>query len=404
MTKKILSYFLKFLSTPYASMLDHYAASCSKKPPTLPEDIDFVIHFCCWGKAYTDKIQRYLYPSMLTLGNLPEVSNKHNVFILIHCSEATKNTLVNAPITQKIMAYAKIKYMVIPEALTKFFQTQHRLSILNYLHQSKYSLLGILQTQALNIAVCRQAYISFLMPDFILSDSFFTNIFKSIKHKKIVLATAFRSNYHSISDALKPCFNTDKTRLYVSAQKARALQVEHIHDAAKRRIVAPSTPYFNPTPQLLFETASGFIVRSAHYHPILIHAQNIRHGFQADGSPIDYTLLNHILSQHVSLTEQIAVCDEGTNIAFIEMSDHNTEPLLLHKRLKFYTKFQKYSQLIKRVAKIIASNPHVMDTPLCRHLFSIENKFESSQHQKIGDCMDSNIFFSDLYRTTQEKI
>ncbi len=390
---------IHFLTHLFSYIMSDVESSCN-----IEKGTDYIIHLCCWDPNYTYQLLNYLYPSMLAEGNLPSISKHYKSIILIHCSEATRTQLLNARISKHIRKYAAIEYLIIPAELTnhlkykpKFFIFKNFKLFNNTVDGLKYIILGTMQSQALASAVRHKTYISFLLADLVLSNHFFNNAFSVIKQKRVVLVTTLKTNYHSINTFLTEFFNPDKTQLSIPAKTCRALEVDHLHPWFKRRIVSPSTPYFTPSPQLIFRTESSMILRVAHYNPILINTRVINHSYKVDYNPIDFTLVNRLLSQHQSIPEQIIVCDHSSNIDMVEITDGDAEPF----NLCGTPKFQTYTSLVQNVCSMIISNPYSLGTPLCRYLFSIENKFESSSHQKTGEHIDSDKFLADVYKMVE---
>ena len=93
----------------------------------------------------------------------------------------------------------------------------------------KYTLLGGLQIQALEIAIKNKCYVSFLMPDFVLSDDFFKKAFLNIENKKMVLATGFRTDFQKVAGGLDRFFSDkEKVKLSIPAYRLTELKIKNI--------------------------------------------------------------------------------------------------------------------------------------------------------------------------------
>ena len=155
-----------------------------------------IIHFCCWNVSYTEKVKKYLIPSLLAENNLPALSLKYNVVLMIHCDDFTKKAIVKSDFYGRLVKYATIHFFVFPSKLISlYYLCAKPHTSIKIFPTVRYLLLGVCQTHAFKIALKNQAYISFLMPDVVLSDSFMSYAFEKIINKKI------RSEEHSLNSS-----------------------------------------------------------------------------------------------------------------------------------------------------------------------------------------------------------
>ncbi len=379
--------------------LYRYLLLIDENPPVLQQGNTFIIHFCCWGKSYGKKVKNYLLPSLLSDGNLPEVVKKYKAMLLIHCDQEVKKDLMNAPVMKEIKKYAEVEFIVLPQSLLNAYQANFRYprfsffkKIININSNVKYFLLGGLQTQALEIAMESKSYISFLMPDLVLSDRFLTNMFLSIADKKMVVASAFRAADQKVAGALDQFFqNEEKTQLAVPAQVLIDLQINNLHTTTQRMVVSESTPNFTPCAQMLFETTHGFILRSFHYQPVLLDCCRYNYTFRKDYYPIDCTVLTQIVGNNLPFDQQISTCDGSSEMVFMELNDEYSAQLVSNKPKK-----STYNELVQMIAEMILKRPDAYDTPLNRYFCSIKNKFESPTRSKEGNFIADDAFFSDV--------
>ncbi len=379
--------------------LYRYLLSTSRSFPIFQTDTSFIIHFCCWGDSYSEKVKNYLLPSLLSDGNLPAIAKQHETTLLIHCDLDAKKKLIASSVMKDIKKYAAVEFLVLPNSLMQSYNANFKNSrslflkrLIGIRSNVKYFLLGGLQTQALEIAMKHKAYISFLMPDFVLSNGFLSKILSTIKNKKVVGASAFRTDSRKVSNDLEAFFeNKEKTRLAIPANALKELQINHMHPASKRFIVSESTLNFIPCAQLLFETASGFILRAFHYHPVLVNCQQYNYKFKKDYSPIDCNVLNQILTSELPYDQQIEIYNDSSTIAFMELSDEDFNPAPSNNSKK-----ANYHELLKMICEMILKRPDTYDTPLNRYLSSIKNEYESHNLHEKDNFISDDTFFSDL--------
>lgn len=188
---------------------------------------------------------------------------------------------------------------------------------------------------------------------------------KKVEDKIIVGTTAFRTNYEQVKPAIE--VYKSETDLSIPSLSLTELQIQNIHEAAKRRIVSEFTQNFAPTPQLIFEHKYGFVVRAFHYHPVLLRCDKIEHKIQLDYMPIDYLLLNQILKDDVPYENQISICDNAADMAMMELSNKDVE-----KNFDFKSELNE-QELLVSVQRMMKSAPNVFSTPLNQYLSSIRH-------------------------------
>jgi hypothetical protein len=377
----------------------HHLKAASASDASREKDSDLILHLCCWGRPYYDKLKYCLLPSLLSDGNLPSITKKYKTIIIIDCDARTKKGLLNSQVLKKIKKIASIRFRVIPRHIIRSYN-----SCLNYPkflffnkmleinRNLRYTFLGCLQNQALENALKNKSYISFLMPDFILSNDFFTKLFEEAKDKKAALATGFRTDYQKVLADLEGFYGEEnKTQLSIEASNLTHLKIKHIHDDAKRRVVSPSTINFTPTAQLLFETKNGFVVRSFHLHPVLLNCKKYSYSIKKDYYPIDRTVLNQAIDQQSCYKDQIYICDNASEIAFMELSDSNAHTASLNRTIKL-----NQQQLINAIKLMTSSCPDVFGTKLNHYFSSIRIRFECPKISKTGCFIPDEEFFSEL--------
>ena len=392
--------FFKPSSVRFLLGIYHYLLT-TNHPLKLSTTKNLIIHICCWGESYSDKLTKYLLPSLLAHGNLPSLQKTYKITLLIHCDRNTKIKL--AQWKTIIGNHAELVLADIPTPMNNFllFKLSKLLfskKLQHTLEDTKYFLLGAIQTQAFQLALKNKAYISFLTPDMVLSDIFYTEAFSQIKNKKMVGASAFRTNFQMVQPKLESFYtNKQKNTLSISARVLSKLQVECIHHSAKRRVVSESTLCFNPSAQLLFKNNSGIVIRTFHYHPFLINCSEINHSIKLDYYPIDNLILDQILSRNIPYEQQVWICDDGSKMSFMELSDDHIEPLLA--KHKYYS----YQELIDAIKLMLASVPEAYDMPLNRYFGSIRLKLETGEDDtNQSNFIDDQQFFAALRQDTTE--
>lgn len=360
----------------------------------------FILHFCCWGKDYTEKTINYLLPSLNSENNLRVIAGSHKIIMLIHCDQAAANELKNADVLNRLLTIVDMRICILPQPLLDAYKSNHnatnivffkRINAINY--NNKYLLLGGLQTQALKMALQNRAYISFMMPDFVLSDSFFQKAFAQIKDKTLIATTAFRSDYQAIKGKVAPFYDEFSASLSLPAQILTELQIEHMHSAAKRRVVSEQTDNFSSSAQLIFEDINGFLIRAFHYHPILIDCKKITHDIVVDYLPIDCLLLNEIITGNLPYAQQIGICDNSTTMSVMELSDINIE-----NDFRTSKKKSTYLELVNTVSQMVINSPQVYNTPLNQYLASFRFRMVSNKINKKEVAIDDISFFLELER------
>ena len=159
-------------------------------------------------------------------------------------------------------------------------------------------------------------------------------------------------------------------------------------------MIASSTVNYDPCAQLLFETSSGFIVRTFHLHPILLDCKHYHYQLEKDYYPVDNTILTQGLDNNLPYAQQVYICDDASKISFMELSDTHMYTTPTDKVVK-----SSYQDLVQMIRQMIISVPHVYNSPLNRYFGSIKIRFESPGIYKTGNFITDDVFFSDLEKS-----
>lgn len=363
-----------------------------------------IIHFCCWGPSYAAKVKNYLLPSLLARNNLPALAEEYNISLLIHCDMATKDTIMQSDVYKKLEDYADISFYVFPKTLMSLynFKSGRTSSIFP---QIRYLLLGVCQAHAFKIALKHGAYLSYMMPDVVLSESFLQYAFSKIKHKKMVLTTTFRTNFQSVFPHLEKFYNknTIKDQLCIPENELIELQINHIHPCEKKRIVSKKTKNFSSSARLLFKNKNGFIFRCFHYHPAIINCANIQKPITLDYLPIDNTALNDVLEPNLPYDDQVWVCTDPSKMAIMELSDEAPEFEVI-----INTTTLSYKQLVSQVQDLLIQSPDSFNTSFNQYLASFRHALTIPEYENSlasdDDIIDDNKFFKDIHRSIENTV
>lgn len=355
-----------------------------------------IIHFCCWGSSYSNKVTNYLLPSLLADNNLPLLAEQYNICLLIHCDRATKTSIVSSDLYSKLERYSSVIFCVFPSRLIKLYNSRTK-KISSIYPQIRYFLLGVCQAHALKVALTHRVYLSYLMPDVVLSRSFFQHAFSNINDKKLVLTTTYRSNYKNARLYLDNAYtnNIKKDQLSISEVKLLELQIEHTHRCEKKRIVSTTTDNFSASARLIFKNKNGFIFRCFHYHPVIINCTNITKHICLDYLPIDNTALNDVLDHHIPLKDQAWVCTLPSQMAIMELSDEEPEMEVIVNKTTL-----NYEQLVSQVRDLLKNAPTVFNTPLNQFLATFRHQFVVpdfiNRLASDDEIIDDITFFNDV--------
>lgn len=411
---------ISFLNTQYRFFKPAYSRfllalySHLSKTSTLSENPDknkkdFLIHFSCWGESYANKALNYLLPSMLAEGNLPALAQKYNIIVFIHCDTHLAAALKTAKISEEIKKYAALCVSPLPARIIKLYKAAtnypkilafHELSISN--DMLKYFFLGACQSHALQIGLKRKAIISFLMPDIVLSDAFFSCGAAHIEGKKLILASSFRTDFFKAQPELNK-FRCKKSSLVLTipAGLLAKIQVKYLHEYDARRVISEKTEHFIPCPRFIFKTSRGLVLRALHYHPILMNCSEISHEIKADYLPIDDSVLKQILSATIPFEQQVWFAKDTTLMNFAELS--GTEPMLSEPPT-FKGVYFTYDALVETLRSMVSSSAIDFNRQINRFFIQnrIEYDFQDDTHSQ-DDTVNDATFVSDLcYRLDQD--
>lgn len=362
-----------------------------------------IIHFCCWGDNYAEKARDYLLPSLLAKNNLPAIFKEYTINLFVHCDTKTKADLESLVVLAEIKKYAAVNIIALPDRLVNHYQSLTRypdFSLLKDINRSnrglRYLLLGALQANALKDGIQHQALVSFLMPDSILSDSFYFYALSKIEGKKLILTTTFRTNYKAVRKHLAKFYVDDsKAVCSVSGAELSKLQVEYLHDTEQRRVISEETTHFLACARFIFKSKEGLLLRALHYHPILVDCGKIANDLKIDYFPIDDSILKRVLEEdNTPYEEQVWICSDPAMMNFMELSDPNPEvnepPIFLVP--------STYASLLNSIYLLIRSCPMELNEKMNR--FFIQNELKFSAGEGYNDetaVIDSEKFLLDLY-------
>lgn len=361
-----------------------------------------IVHFCCWGEKYAEKARDFLLPSLLAKNNLPTASQKHAINIFIHCDIKTKILFEKSKVMGELEKYAVINIKVLPDKLI----TQYN-SIKNYPNfwffdevnrhnlGLRYLFLGALQANALQEGIQHQALVSFLMPDSVLSDSFYSYALNKIKGKKLILTTTFRTNFNGVRQHLAQHLDESQSVCTISGNELSKLQVEHLHETEQRRIIAEDTNHFLACARFIFKAKDGLILRALHYHPILMDCSKIADHLKIDYFPIDDSILKQILQEeNLPYEEQVWLCSDTSKMNFMELSEDNPEV----NEPPVYNAPSTYDSLLNSIYLLLKACPKDLDEKMNRFFIRNELKFVTeTECYSTNTLIDSEKFLTDLY-------
>ncbi|PHQ81667.1 MAG: hypothetical protein COB66_01515 [Coxiella sp. (in: Bacteria)] len=388
----------------FIALYDYFATI---KSSSIVLDVDskakreLIIHFCCWGQAYYDKVSDCLIPSLFSDGNLPSLSETLNVELIIHVDQEAKNKLLESRLVDKLQEYVTVNLMVIPVSLLSALDKASKypnISIFKRLNQTnaglKYFLLGRLQMATLEYALQKKAYVSFLMPDFILSNYFFANLLSKFNGKTVAIGSAFRTSYPAAKRPLSHLYKKTSSGwpvLSLDVEQMVRLQLQCMHKSATYRVISKKTIHFRPCAQLLFKTAQGYIMRSFHYQPILIDCAKIRTPIKINYRPLDDAMLSQLIKTDAPYDEQVLLCD---NARFMELSDDHIDECVPPFNGEDY---QSEVDFLNVIEQMITGNTDAFRAPLNRYFSSLRYRFEGvSNHQECKEEFDDVRFMNDL--------
>lgn len=292
-----------------------------------------VLHLCVWGKPYAERATRYLLPSLLSTNNLPACSELFALKLLIHCDADSLNVLKNSSVTAQLSNIADIEYCLIPDSLSHKLQQANSGIIIKLLGsmfglrpQWKYYLLGVLQHLGMLYAQKNKAIISFLMPDLLFSDGAYYRMLTEINRgKTMVLATAYRSSEPMVSRMVESYYQGSALRL--PAKDLTDIITTSMHISAQARIVTNQNKFFKLTPQLIFSYAQQIVIRSLHYHPLLVDFSRVSKTHGIEYYPIDKDMFERFLDLNQDLSSQVWINQDGDDISIMEISEENIESI-----------------------------------------------------------------------------
>jgi hypothetical protein len=297
----------------------------------------YLLHVCIWGDDYSKKFLDFLVPSLLAEGNIPEISKRIKIIFLINCDLKTHEKINSSPVINLLERHCQIEFDIIPEQIFTSLKAAENNCLSKFISlvtktrpDWKYYLLGCLQNLAMLSAQKSKSYISFLMPDLILSEKSLTTLFAKIfEGKKAAVVTAFRCLDTQVKYHIKDYYNNEA--LNIGAQELCEIAAATMHTAARNRIISKDNMFFQLTAQMIFHYKTKIVVRALHYHPLLVDFEKIHVKVTFDFNPIDSFFLCKIVDKDTTLENQIWVNQDQNEVAMIEVSRKDIE---LQKKIK----------------------------------------------------------------------
>lgn len=361
----------------------------------------FIIHLCCWGSSYADKAQNYLLPSLLAEGNIPYLQKKFEITVHIDCDHDTASAFRQLPVVKQLQTLSNVSISALPAPLLSHLNASmsypriRPLNVLNnFNHVLKYTLFGVLQAKALRFAKCQNAYISFLIPDSILSSNFYLAVCNNLQNRKLALSSTFRTHFSLAKNQIDR-FQRKDGCLSIAAKEMTGLQIKHLHPTDERRILSEQTSYYLPCARLIFKTNSGLVMRAFHYHPILINTDTIELTHcKINLSPIDDAVMAEILSDDTPYEDQVWMCSDSALANFMELSDD--EPMALEPKL-YGNAHANYDQLLEKTKTFVSNGGLSFNNKVSLFLLKNRLSFNTSCDIKLSEThIDDSRFVDDL--------
>lgn len=352
----------------------------------------YLIHVPAWGQSYAENLVNYMLPSLLAAGNLPYASKHWPVQILIHTDRQTASFINASPVIDQIRKHAGVEIATFSDRAFFFMEQAGQAQHVRPQHL-KYDLYALCQVLALQFAQLANAHLSFFSADIVFADNTLGRAVDLLRDgRKAVAINVFRSSLLSLQPVLERFRNPKTATLEVDPASAVRLQVEHIHTAALRRVVAETTEYWNPKAQMIFPVEKGYIVRSIHYHPFLIASDGLSRISRLDYAPVDSNAFATMFPDPTTYDTEIAVQSDAASLAVIELSEPDVE------RVEDAQQFRTVDEM-QQIQKRYLSR--MMTEPLHRHflknrlLFSTDpaatlETIDSIDADYIAACLQEN--------------
>jgi len=239
------------------------SARSEAKPRTLwPGSQANAISLVLWGDDYIGRFEQYCARSLAADGNVPALKARGPATMLIHTAARDVEKIRGLPSLRKLGI--KLRIWVIPDELLEVTKGD-----------SKYWLLGALQSIHLFYAARRGANFLPIFPDVVYSARYFESL-ADLAHKgeDAVFLSGFRASRKEIAGQLEQYAKKDA--YVVPASRLIELALRHIDAYLAKCFVDPASGGL-PRNRVLFNHCGDHLeIRAPHYNPVLIRNSVIR--------------------------------------------------------------------------------------------------------------------------------
>ena len=268
----------------------------------------FVIGMVVWGEAFLNALERYPLPCLLAPGNLPSLSQVHEVRLVIFTTPEGVERLESSSAVQALRPYAIVDLVPFPTLLTKTHET--------------YKLMSAAHVAAMELARDSGAHFGFLAPDIVLADNFLETLeSRRQAGAEVVFVPSVTLQMETFTEAMEAQFPVTEGVRRLPPQKLLDLGLQNVHPFVQQAYTH-ATRKRRPSGSILLwplAEAPGYLMHGFHHTPYLVSAEAMA---RFDGS-FFFTIDGEFLLKILHTPNQLSRCELLTDpreTCFFELS------------------------------------------------------------------------------------
>lgn len=257
----------------------------------------FIISCPVWGQSFADSFVRYLCAALLSANNLPTLSTRCSVHVVLFTTAETENYLRADPLFARLKDYAAIHFVHYTERQVNYgqameahyghedvFYSDHSLAF--YVARNcKFALMSCAHYVALAAGRATDAFVSCQVADTILNDGALTLIADRLADSSdAVLINCIQLDGSVLRSALDEFCRRDDGVIEITPQSCTRIVVQHFPEY--NFATAGNLPQI-PLRICWRVGTDGILVHGNHYHPIGLRPSAFEHPLSLSIDPID---------------------------------------------------------------------------------------------------------------------
>ena len=325
------------------SLLDSYAVWVDELVSSIGREHDgrqpFIISCPVWGQPFADSFVRYICAALLSPNNLPELTKRCSVHLVIFTTAQTESYLIADPLFARLKEYATVRFVHYTEKQIDYgkhmeahygheevFYSQRSLAFY-YARNCKFALMSCAHYVALAAGRATDAFVSCQVADTLLNDGALTLMAARLAGGvDAVLINCIQIDSEVLRPSLDHTCRRDDGVLQISSDDCARILVEHLPEYN----FADSGELPRMRLRICWRVgADGILMHGNHYHPIGLRPKAFAHPLHLTIDPIDSRFIDRssLEMDRIHLVQDASIVGLSLEDSLPEQLEHGGGPL-----------------------------------------------------------------------------